>query len=228
MERINNFVEKLASQKVEVNDVQNIYDCSDENNKIRKENLKLYLQNMMDKKSELLLVGEAPGWRGCRFTGVPFTSENILFEENNPFKNIFELIAGYGYKKTNENIKCLKERTATIMWTGLKEAELYKFNPLLWNALPFHPYKKGNIDSNRNNLSNKEKNIGIYFFKEIINIFNIQENSIVAIGDTAKEVIEKVLKNEMESNRCFKHPSRRKLDFINGLKSLSLEIKNGH
>lgn len=40
----------------------------------RRENLKTYLGSFPE-VPEILIVGEAPGYRGCRFTGVPFTCE---------------------------------------------------------------------------------------------------------------------------------------------------------
>src|SRR4051812_35512122 len=51
---------------------------------IRRENLKRYVECFV-RPPRYLLVGEAPGWRGCRFSGVPFTSEAQLVEGTLPF-----------------------------------------------------------------------------------------------------------------------------------------------
>jgi hypothetical protein len=67
----------------------------------------------------VLLVGEAPGWRGARVSGIPFASERQL--------------TGTGPA----------EATATIVQSALAELEL---DALCWNVVPTHP---GTAGSNR-------------------------------------------------------------------------------
>jgi uracil-DNA glycosylase len=73
------------------------------------------------KHAPLLLVGEAPGYRGARVSGIPFTSERQL--------------TGAGPA----------EATATIVHRVLAELELTE-RVLLWNVVPTHP---GTPTSNR-------------------------------------------------------------------------------
>jgi uracil-DNA glycosylase len=84
---------------------------------LRRERLRVYLEHHVD--SDLLLVGEAAGYRGARVSGLPFTSERQL--------------TGRGPG----------EATATIVQRVLAELEL---DVLLWNVVPTHP---GTSTSNR-------------------------------------------------------------------------------
>ncbi len=76
---------------------------------------------MQREHAELLLVGEAAGYRGARISGVPFTSERQL--------------TGSGPA----------EATATIVHRVLRELGIEN-DVLLWNVVPTHP---GTATSNR-------------------------------------------------------------------------------
>lgn len=71
--------------------------------------------------AQLLLVGEAPGYRGARVSGLPFTSERQLTGEGPA------------------------EATATIVRVTLRELGL-EDEVLCWNVVPTHP---GTATSNR-------------------------------------------------------------------------------
>jgi uracil-DNA glycosylase len=74
--------------------------------------------------AQLLLVGEAAGYRGARVSGLPFTSERQL--------------TGTGPA----------EATATIVHRVLRELGV-EDDVLLWNVVPTHPHRPGEPDSNR-------------------------------------------------------------------------------
>jgi uracil-DNA glycosylase len=86
---------------------------------LRRARLAAYLDER--RQAPLLLVGEAPGYRGTRVSGIPFTSERQL--------------TGRGPA----------EATATIVHRVLAELGLAD-EVLLWNVVPTHP---GTATSNR-------------------------------------------------------------------------------
>ena len=88
----------------------------------RRSRLLAYLERRSG--ARFLLVGEAPGYRGARVSGIPFTSERQL--------------TGTGPA----------EATATIVHRVLGELEL-ESEVLLWNVLPAHPHREGEPASNR-------------------------------------------------------------------------------
>lgn len=180
--RIENFINELAS----VNEMKNVYNQYSNNymeNEVRRHNLLLYLKEMNKICPNVLLVGEAPGYHGCRFTGVPFTSEKIIIDGIDELSLLGKI---RGYKKSNETLKLKTEATATIVWESLNN---YSFIPLLWNAFPFHPHK--NSDNTKNRAPNKnELSIGEYFLKEIIDMFGIP--TIVAIGRKAEKSLKTI------------------------------------
>ncbi len=101
----------------------------------RRVNLRAYLA-FFTTPPPLLLVGEAPGWRGARFSGVPFTSEAQLTRGEVPFEGC----------QTSSRAAPLQETTAAAFWTAL---DALAGQALAWNSLPFHPHREDDILSNR-------------------------------------------------------------------------------
>ncbi len=202
--RFDTFIECLAITPQAYN-AANQYAYGGEGNSIRRENLRLYLEQMADLRPRVLLVGEAPGYRGCRLTGVPFTSEFIILRG----AGSFGLFGGSkGYQKTSELAMVCKEQTATIVWETLDRLPSI---PLLWNAVPFHPHKAGNPQSNR--LPNShELETGRRFLHELGCLFNVA--TVVAVGNTA----EATLKRMGISCRKVRHPANGgKREFVEGM-----------
>lgn len=112
--RTEKFVERLAA--AQIGETYNFYREGDGAN-VRRQRLCDYLDERAT--TRVLLVGEAPGFRGARISGIPFTSERQL--------------TGTGPA----------EATATIVQATLAELRL---NALCWNVVPTHP---GTERSNR-------------------------------------------------------------------------------
>jgi uracil-DNA glycosylase family 4 len=110
------FVEELAA--AEIGGTFNFYREGDRANLLRRR-LEAYLDDLAD--APILLVGEAPGYRGARVSGIPFTSERQL--------------TGAGPA----------EASATIVRDVLRRLGLER-DVLCWNAVPTHP---GTATANR-------------------------------------------------------------------------------
>lgn len=177
MNKINFFINNLRNEKTNDN-VFNIY-----KKEYKCRNLFNYFEKMLKINPKVMLVGEAPGYKGCRLTGIPFTSEFIL--RNHPFFKDKFFVEG------NQ-----KENSATIMWGVLDEINNV---PLIWNVFPFHPFK----DHEKTNRKPNKKEIdqGEYFLKTLINLFDIHK--IIAVGNTA----EITLNNLGYGNTKIRHPS---------------------
>lgn len=178
------FIEGLAERKPGRR-VFNQYSYENVANAVRRENLLLYLRQMTESNPEMLLVGEAPGYRGCRLTGVPFTSEYILL---NGVDRLGLFGESRGYRKSGEfacpaRERVWKEPTATIVWEALTET---RAAPLLWNAFPFHPFRDGNKQSNRS-PNRSELELGKLFLKELVEMFDIE--TVIALGNKAEVAV---------------------------------------
>ena len=152
-------------------------------NEIRRKNLLLYFMQLAERKPEVLLIGEAPGYQGCRWTGVSFCSEHII---TNGIPEIDMFGSHKGYKKTDESEKVWKEPSATIVWNVLKGV---KNLPLIWASYPYHPHKPGKRLTNRAPTS-EELAIGRPFIQELIDIFGIKK--VIAIGNKAELTLNKL------------------------------------
>ncbi len=197
--RINYFIRQLGKMP-KMENINNLYDYKVSDNKDRRHNLRVYLNKMYHLNPKVLLVGEAPGYKGCNVTGVPFTSEKIV-KEHFFFKDD-------NYKITNPKLQ--SESTATIMWSILDELQTY---PLFWNAFPFHPYLENNPFSNRK-PNVRELELGRLILKKLIRLYRIE--ILICVGKVA-------YKNCLKMNldlplHCVRHPSYGgKKDFKLGL-----------
>jgi len=88
-----------------------------------------------------ILIGEAPGYQGCKDSGIPFTSERLILEGAIPRVDLNE-------RRLSTRTRPWSEPSATIVWGTLRELGVAD-RTILWNAYPWHPHKPGNLHSNR-------------------------------------------------------------------------------
>jgi uracil-DNA glycosylase len=226
------FVHKLAGTTLGKNAFNQYYLTGERKtkaaNQVRRQNLSLYLNQMAEFKPELLLVGEAAGYRGCRRTGVPFTSEPLLLNGVEPaaFITVHSegIAAGLfgqhkGYRQAPDSSQTRGEATATMVW---RELAWHWPPPLLWNAFPFHPYLPAYPDSNRAPRSS-ELALGLPFLLDLAALFDITR--IVAVGQAAARVLERA----GIDGPTLRHPSHGgKRDFAEGLRTMTRPLDDLH
>jgi len=102
--------------------------------KRRLENMAAYLE-ARSRSARILLLGEAPSHRGCRFTGIAFCSEVELTHKR-------DLVARRQLQLTSAEsaVKPVRERSAAVIWDELERGGCAR-EVVLWNAFPWHPYQ---------------------------------------------------------------------------------------
>ncbi|MEX0944759.1 MAG: uracil-DNA glycosylase [Balneolaceae bacterium] len=127
---------------------------------IRREQLEAYLKER-ENRAKYLFIAEALGYQGGHFTGIAMTSERILLghqAEKYGVKpdHVFRGIKPRRTSRIGVNEKGLSEPTATIMWGALIDLNIDPYDVVLWNSVPWHPYKKGEgFLTNRTPLSHE-------------------------------------------------------------------------
>lgn len=182
------FVEKLAQTQAP-KDAKNPWDFSRPENAIRRKNLESYFAQMKKLHPTVLLIGEAPGYRGCGRVGMPFSSEKLVL--SHPF---FADTTLFGIENTDSPIA---EASASIVWKTFDSLDFY---PLMWATYPFHPHKSGDELSNRAPRP-EEVALGKTFITELLKEFDIKH--IVAVG----RVAEKCLADMGYEVHAIRHPS---------------------
>jgi len=177
--------------------------CNQYQDPDRLKNVGIYFDYLLTNKPGLMLVGEAPGYLGCRLTGIPFTSEDVIQTSEHPF-----------FKKNHGLFKLhgtTSERTATMLWSILGPNRPL---PLLWNAFPFHPHRANEPKSNRKPTS-EEMQEGEHFIRCLYSMFGASK--VYAIGRVSQQCLSKVF--PQTAIGYIRHPSYGgKREFLNGMR----------
>lgn len=135
--------------------------------RMRRRNLRRYFAAVGAPK--VLLLAEAPGWRGMSVTGVPFISAR-------------EVLAGaYGGLELPETPAAPWEASSAVV-SGVF-ANWHGPLPLTWPIYPHHPFVAGNPRTNRTPRP-AEVRLGTPVALELARAFTIE--TIVAVGRKAQ------------------------------------------
>jgi hypothetical protein len=184
-------------------------------NAIRRRNLRLYLEQLDAVGARIVLIGEAPSYRGGRLTGIPFVSETVMLRGVET-RSGFVLGESHGYRKATEGEKLSTEASATMVWATIREIDPL---PLLWNAFPFHPFDAGNAFTNRM-PSAAELAIGATLIARLVQLFGFER--IVAVGNHADASLTKL----GIAHDKVRHPSMAgKPEFVAGMARISQSVE---
>jgi hypothetical protein len=166
------------------------HDISAQAPAIRRRQLFHYLSERTG-KAKYLLVGEAIGYQGGHFTGIPMTSERILLGGHKKRgilpEHVFTGIKPKRTSKTSLKPLGFTEPTGTIVWGETAQTNYSPKAFVLWNAFPWHPYKPGvGLLSNRTPASDELK-AGTDILKQLVKIAGTEK--IIAVGEKSYAIL---------------------------------------
>jgi uracil-DNA glycosylase len=172
-------------------------DISPDSPAVRRRHLLVYFRERLG-KARLAIVGEALGYRGGHFSGIPMTSERMLLRKQQ------NIVARIKPRRTSKPSVCpngFTEPTATIVWGALLKIGAPHDEFVLWNAFPWHSF-----DPHRGLLSNRMPNkfeqlSGRPVLKAFLELFPC--DTIVALGKIAAAQLEQLGLNA----QCVRHPA---------------------
>ncbi|KOV76499.1 MULTISPECIES: uracil-DNA glycosylase [unclassified Streptomyces] len=153
-----------------------------EDGQLRERNLRLYLELMEEAGPSILLVGEAPGYRGHTVTGIPFMS-------------VRELAARPGLITGNEEGDGFELPVAPAAQWESSSATVWKTMagwrgplPIFWPVYPNHPHEPGNPATNRAPRA-EEITAGTPVALALAEAFGV--TTIVAVGRKAQTALQR-------------------------------------
>jgi hypothetical protein len=170
------------------------HDISPECPEIRRRQFTAYLVQRRN-KAKYLFIAEALGYQGGHFTGIAMTSERILLGHQKEKygvlpSHVFDGIEAVRTSKPEVNKKGMSEPTATIMWGALLELGLDPYDVVLWNAVPWHPYKpESGLLSNRT-PTQPEMDAGLDLLNPFLELF--PGARAIAVGRKCEESLKRL------------------------------------
>jgi hypothetical protein len=170
----------------------------------RRNHLHAYLHKRLG-HVKLAVIGEALGYRGGHFSGIPMTSERILLgkKENIGIKpeHVFSSFKARRTSKPEQSPHGFSEPTATIVWSSLLRLGLKPEEFVLWNAFPWHSFnpRRGLLSNRMPNKS--ERSAGLSVLNAFLDLFPREE--IIALGNIAASQLQEL---NIDSHRV-RHPA---------------------
>lgn len=161
---MDDFYKILLSAELDADSVFNPYTdhCEMDLRSIAPEEKLARLKNHFATDAKLLLIGEAPGYQGCRYSGVAFTSEALLLEGSIPNQEPLT-------KRLTSRKLPWSEPSARIVWETLYKNNI-ESKTIMWNTFPFHPHKPEKDLSNRK-PTRLEIEYGAEILKELLSYY---------------------------------------------------------
>jgi hypothetical protein len=154
---------------------------------IRRRNLRNYLSAYTE-RPRLFLLLEAPGPWGCRFSGVPITSEAQLVDPSFPISGT----------PSSARPEPYSEYSAGIYWRILMPYFPHFFT---WNTVPLHPHRPGEPLSIRNPT---QREVGQFVDVAADMVRIVRPEHVLAVGRKA----EYALRQAGLSCSYVRHPSQ--------------------
>ena len=171
---------------------------------IRRNQLGAYLETRVS-TAKLAVIGEAVGYRGGHFSGIPMTSERLLLGRSKKVQikcnDFFSNLIPHRTSKPEICPDGFSEPTTTIVWGTLLRLGLKPDRFVLWNAFPWHSFhsRRGMLS---NRMPNKlERGAGLPVLKVFLELFSCEQ--IVALGKIAAAQLEQLGMNA----HCIRHPA---------------------
>ena len=189
---------------------------------IRRKQLSLYLRERLG-NARLVFIGEALGYRGGHFSGIPMTSERTLLGKqpdivaalcerrylrgkgnHGGHRPPLQILSGFKPCRTSKPSICpdgFSEPTASIVWGALLRLGVKPDEFVLWNAFPWHSF-----DRRRGMLSNRtpkksEQASSPTVLRAFLELFPCDQ--VVALGKIAAAQLEQIGINA----HCVRHPA---------------------
>jgi hypothetical protein len=180
-------------------DVDLAYDCTPNAAMIRSEQLIAYLSERLG-KANTVLIAEAPGYQGARFSGMAMTSERILLGKHAAVRpeSVFQGAAQRTSRvdTTRGGEQAMNEPTATVVWSHLLQAGFDARSFVLWNTFAFHPHHQDEPMSNRTPTASEvaqaapllHQFLALFPYAKTVALGRIAERTLSELGVSAMAV----------------------------------------